>query len=289
MASRSVAEEYLQSIKAYVLLPIDFDERRIELARLQAEWTALFKKLLSRAHKVEPDTWFAIGRAYSNGWGAAQDRTAARAWFRRAADENHAAAMVSLALELRWGADDAANSESTQCLRRAAELGNQSAMIFLGFAYRDGHGVSVSHEKAKDWFIKAYHLGALHASIQVGRMFAHYLDNPVEAIAWFKCAVTDKQSEAYIQLAMLYSKIGTPVYNPEEAFRWYHAVLENNGSNQARAMFQIAQCYRNGTGISPDSEKAEQWLDRLIESTSTKNAFHREALELKEQMRDEFL
>ena len=53
--------------------------------------------------------------------------------------------------------------EAVNWYRKAAELGDESAMINLGEAYKNGHGVPQDHVEAVNWYRKAAELGSVRA------------------------------------------------------------------------------------------------------------------------------
>ena len=52
--------------------------------------------LAAAQRESEPDLHYRVGLCYWNGWGVAEDRVAAEAWLRKAAERGHPDAQLSL-------------------------------------------------------------------------------------------------------------------------------------------------------------------------------------------------
>jgi TPR repeat protein len=192
----------------------------------------------------------------------------------------HTRSMVRLGNLLNRPAPDGDPTEAVALFRRAAELGDASGMIFLGFAYREGTGVACDNEKAVDWFIKAVEAGDSHSMIHAGRMYSRHLKRPEEAMSWFLRAAEAGQTESHLELAFLYEDRKSPLYDAEQAVRWYRRVAEANGGSRDRARLALAHFCRNGEGTAHDPAEARAWLIKVIESAPPKSAFLREAKSL---------
>lgn len=284
MTEKAHATAFLESTRRYLNLPNDPELGLSAFAELRREWQRLFRELLKHAEAGGAEDWFALGHGYSNGWGAERDRVAAEAWFRRAAEAGQHPAMVRLALILKHPDRTECWEEGVRWLQRASAEGDSSAMVHLGFAYREGQGVDEDAEQAALWMLKAYESGDLHASIHAGRIYSAWLNRPVEAAHWFHLAADAQQKESYINLAMLYDDRASELFDPEKAAHWYHETVQNNGSSGPRAMLALARCYRDGLGVPADKNESKTWIQRLIESTPDTNEFHREGLNLREEM-----
>ena len=258
----------------------DVHERIRQSLEFQTECAAVFARLLADADSSDPAVWFALGDAYSRGWGTKDERGQARVWFQQAADAGHTRSMVRLGNLLNRPAPDGEPTEAVALFRRAAELGDASGMVFLGFAYREGRGVVCDDGKAVEWFIKAVEAGDNHSMIHVGRMYSRQLHCPEEAMRWFLRAAEAGQTESHLELAFLYEDRKSPLYDAEQAVRWYRRVAEANGGSRDRARLALAQFCRNGEGTAHDPAEAGAWLRKVIESAPLTSSFHREAKSL---------
>ncbi|MFZ4595354.1 MAG: tetratricopeptide repeat protein [Verrucomicrobiaceae bacterium] len=267
----------------------DVHERIRRTLELKAEFAAAFACLQANADSSDPAVWFALGDAYSKGWGTTADRDLALMWFRRAVDVGHSRSMVRLGNMLKHGDSDGDPTEAVSLFSRAAELGDASGMIFLGFAYRDGRGVACDNEKAADWFIKAVEAGDSHSMIHAGRMYSWQLRAPEKALKWFLRAAEAGQTESHLELGFLYQDRKSSLYDPGQAVHWYRRVAEGNGGSRYRAMLALAHFCRNGEGTAHDPAEAKAWLVKVIEGAPPKSSFYREAKSLLPKWETEML
>ena len=145
------------------------------------------------AEKGNPDALTSLGFFYSQGVVFEKDESKAIEWFRKGAAAGSVQSQLNLGLllrqakslpldnteSLRW-LEKAASSGDPVAVRtygqvlflgdalmlpdrkkafplvlQAAEAGDPSSQNMIGVAYRDGNGVEMNSEKAKDWFLKA--------------------------------------------------------------------------------------------------------------------------------------
>jgi len=111
---------------------------------------------------------------YAKGRGVTQNDAKALRWFRRAADQDHAAAQSNLGLLYAEGRGVARNdAEAAKWFRRAADQGLVEAQIILGLMYVKGQGVAQSYLLAHMWLNLAAaqgEAGALADRDQLARM-----------------------------------------------------------------------------------------------------------------------
>ncbi len=240
-------------------------ERSRANAALQAEFSTCVTALLDLGRAGEAEACFALGDAYAAGNGVARDSEKAIEWFTRAAETGHAQAMVRLALALEREASPETPSETIEWLKRAASLGNTSAMIFLGFAYRDGRGVTCDNEEAGRWFTRAYENGDLHSMVHVGRLLAWDAQSPEKALPWLRSAADAGFTDSYWALATICADEKSPHYNPVEAFHWYRAIANTSSSGgAARALVCIARMARDGHGTEQNLGLARTYLEMAL-------------------------
>jgi len=279
MNSDTPTNDYELACRRYleVVAVTDIRERIRQNLELRQQFETAFRRLLENADFAGPAVWHALGDAYSKGWGTTPDKKETAKWFHRAANAGHTKAMVRLGLMLNRPSPDGDAIKGIWWLRRAAELGDASGMIFLGFAYRDGTGVMCDHQQAVDWFIKAVEAGDDHSMIHAGRMYSRYLQRPAEAMRWFLKAAEAGQSESHVELALLYQNRKSPLYDAKQAIHWYRKVAEGKSGSKDRARIALAHFCRNGEGTSHDVGQAKQWLQKVIESAPVTSSFYKEA------------
>ena len=221
-------------------------------------------RLLQLPGKPCPEVCFCLGDAYQAGNGITKNRETAQRWFTRAARAGHIKAMVRCGLMAGHPDCPEDHAASIRWFRSAARLGSASAMVFLGFAYREGQGVSQDYQKAVKWFKKAVDAGDSHALVHVGRMYRSFSRSPKKAIRWFLRAADAGHKESFVELAILYDQRGTSVYDPAEAIKWYKIVLERYTGSRTRALLALSHHCRTGTGTEKDLKMAQDWLRKLF-------------------------
>lgn len=291
MNSETTMAAYDRACRRYleVQAVADVHERIRQILEFQTVGAAVFERLRAEADKSDPAVWFALGDAYSRGWGTKEERGQARRWFQQAADAGHTRSMVRLGNLLKRPPPDGEPTEAVRWFRRAADLGNASGMINMGFAYSGGTGVVCNNQEAVDWFIKAVEAGDIHSMIHVGRMYSRHLQRPDLALSWFLRAAEASQTESHLELAFLYEDRKSSLYDPQKAIHWYLKVAEGSSSSVDRARIALARFCRNGEGTRNDIVEAKAWLNKVIEASTPKSAFHREARTLLKKWESELL
>ena len=156
---------------------------------------------------------------------------------------------------------DEDKKESLDLYRRAAERGDSSGMVFMGFAYREGRGVPVDKQKAVEWFIKAHEAGERNAADLAGRLLSYHAENHLEAVKWLRIAAENGNDLSYSSLAGIHEDRRSPAHDPEEAFRcWLQVAERPRGDLRFLAMWRLACCCRDGIGTPRSRDEAKRWL-----------------------------
>ena len=228
--------------------------RAHHVAREFQETSALGSHLTYAAnwHKLagelgHPDSSFALGVMYCEGWGARQDENEGAKWFQRgvAAEATEAPGKSSLlandALQrFRCGEDWSEISLRTQAvaLRALAVSGDWEAQFKLGELYAQGIPLAgrigdappsqPDLSEAFFWYRKAAEAGHIGAMEALSHAYAHGRGTPIEqkaAIDWITRA----------------SEAGSP-----------------------RAMIELGSCSLDGTGVPASDAEAERWFERAF-------------------------
>ena len=94
-------------------------------------------------------------------------------WYRKAADQGHAAAQSNLGNMYKQGRGvSQSDKEAAVCYRKAADQGNAEAQYNLGAIYLEGQGVPKNIAKALSWFRKAAAQGLPDAAERVTELEA---------------------------------------------------------------------------------------------------------------------
>jgi TPR repeat protein len=134
---------------------------------------------------------------------AAGQRGQAMAMLEKAAEGNHAVAMVNYAVMLGERGDHAAEFALYQ---KAAATGNILAAYNLGVAYRDGIGTSANGELAAQWFERASvakdNLGAFNLAVMLDEGTQIPEDNR-KAAQFYKLAADRGNVDAMVNLGLM--------------------------------------------------------------------------------------
>lgn len=131
-----------QALLAYILDKAEFNEEAVAYYRKAAE-------------QGDAEGEFGLGTMYASGEGVKRDLSEARKWITRAAEKNHASAVVTIAHAYMQGGLGIEEAERNGVaalgwIRRAADAGNVPAMETLALAYRRGtYGLSVDVKQAE--------------------------------------------------------------------------------------------------------------------------------------------
>jgi len=151
------------------------------------------------------------------------------------------------------------NAEQLARLRRHVENEVPEAIRFLAIAYRRGHfGLVKSDKKAAKIYRRAVELGDVRAMVFLGEFYEHgsgvKLDKK-KAERLFRMAADRGDADAQ-------TKVGFLLYSEkrfEEAFRYY-ALAADQG--YTRGENNLGCCYMIGQGTEVDLGKARYWLER---------------------------
>ncbi len=204
---------------------------------INKEWeiktTAEVTKL---AEDGDVNAQYELGRRYRKLYdedGGKESCSMAIKWFKKAAQQGHANAMVMLAGAYHFGIYGMPKNdvEAYRYCSEAAKKGNAYAQLNLGSLYMEGDGVEKDTIEAKKWFKKA-------------------VEN-------FKKSAKKGDAGSQNALGSCYQD-GTGVeQNYEEAINWYQKAAEQE---LAAAQYNLGLCYKEGLGVKKNEKEAEKWL-----------------------------
>ncbi|EGB07834.1 hypothetical protein AURANDRAFT_26920 [Aureococcus anophagefferens] len=188
-----------------------------------------------------------LGVCYRDGEGTEVDLGKARYWFERAAAKGSEQATKNLA---RLDAQKAA-----KIYRRAVELGDVDAMIFLGEFYEHGSGVKLDKKKAERLYRAAADRGDAAAQNNSGILLYHEKKFE-EAFRYVALAADQGLTAGENSLGVAYHQglFGLVTSDKKAAKIWKRAV--ELGS--VEAMTKLGELYENGSGVKLDKKKAER-------------------------------
>ena len=200
------------------------------------------------------------------------DYVLAAKWFRKAADQKHAAAQFQLGrLYLAGLGVDKDPAEADKCfrrafggLRRAAQKGRAREQNLLGDCYLNGWGIEQDEKKAADWYGKAANAKYAPAQYNLGDCYLNGRGvgkDEKKAVEWFRKAER-KDSSARIALGDCYL-YGRGVEKDGRKGMMYYLMAAKKGD--ARAKYSLGLFYETGVGAEQDKVEAADWYRQAAE------------------------
>ncbi len=205
---------------------------------------------------------YQLGRAYEK----ANKLSAAVEQYRKAADQNYAAAQLALA-ELYATGQGVAQVDQQYIFwaRKAADQGYAVAQDALGYVYLEGRSVPIDDQQAAAWFRKAADQGYVPAQNKLGFMYQNgegVAKDDRQAVAWFRKAARQGFAPAQDRLGFIYqSGWGVPK-NDEQAIAWFRKAADQG---YAPSQDRLGFMYLNGEGIAKDDQQAISWYRKAAD------------------------
>jgi len=206
------------------------------------------------ADNGDADAMIKIGAMYALGNGVSQDNIAAEEWFNKAM-ANNTDAVLSIALSYYsgfYGATKPHYPEAMKWLHKGADKGNYTAMMNIGFMYCDGKGVEKNDVEANNWFSKAAQKGGKDAMETIGASF-YYGNNDKysEALKWYKKAAAAGADNANYMLGVMYEEGQGVTKNIDTAIIYYRKAAAAGNSAAKEALKKLG---KNETTTTPSKK-----------------------------------
>ncbi|MGC8536625.1 MAG: tetratricopeptide repeat protein [Rhizomicrobium sp.] len=128
-----------------------------------------FRRAADQGHA---EAQLSLGFLYQIGRGVPQDYAMDAYWLRKAADQGHAMAQYGLGVLYLTGMGVSKDPvKATDCFREASMQGLAKAQFLLGYAYEKGEGVSQDYAKAAKWYRMAAEEGETEAQTRLGLLY----------------------------------------------------------------------------------------------------------------------
>lgn len=161
--------------------------------------------------------------------------------------------------QLRQHAEEAFEAGDTKTgierLTKAAEAGDVTAQVHLGWLYRLGRGVPQDFQEALAWFWAAAAQGNAGAEYSLGTMFEHGRGVPQsyeEAVRWYRSSAQKGNAQAQNNLGWLYQQGRGVPKDYEAAARWYRLAADQH---QPDALGNLGYLHYYGLGMERDAEE----------------------------------
>jgi len=248
----------------------EFKKHRADISAIRQELSACITDLLKLGRAGNIEACAHLGEAHMSSCGVDRDRAKAIEWFRKAAEQGHVRAIVRLGNALMHPDFPETAVEGIGWLHRAADADDPAAMVFLGFAYRDGKGTVTDFKKADFWFTKAYEAGEIRSMVHIGRLHAWETQSPEKALPWLRRAADAGFEDSYWALVTLCSDPKSQFYSPGEAVHWLKAIANSLKFSAPRALVQLARMTRDGHGTNQDFGLAQTYVETALSLTVSK-------------------
>lgn len=152
--------------------------------------------------------------------------------------------------------------QAIELFRRAAAMGNGTAMNNIGWMYETGSGVTPDEATALDWYRKAAAEGNSDGMNNLGLAYARgngVTQDYVEAIAWYRKSIAAGNANAMSNLGVMYQAGAGVEKNLTEAMEWYQKAA---AAGDGAAMQHIGWMYANAQGVPLDDVRALDWARR---------------------------
>lgn len=236
-----------------------------------------------------PAEQYCLGLSHAFALNHKKDRAEAAKWFRKAADQNHAAAAAVLGYLYERGDGVRADpAEAAQWYRKSADQKNSDGLFNLGRAYEHGIGLSRDMGQARTYYQKAAAAGSRDAQQALAGLgkgpepvtaAQTQFDEGVRlykakdfsgAAKVFQKLADQGNPKAQLQIGYQY-EFGEGVrQSHEEAVRWY---LKAADQGNATAQNNLGKMYEDGIGVKEDWAEAVRWYRKSAEQGYAEGQF----------------
>ena len=237
-----------------------------------------------------PADQYCLGLSHAFALNHKKDRAQAATWFRKAAEQNHAAAQAVLGyLYERGDGVKADPAEAAKWYRKAAEQNHSDGLFNLGRAYEHGIGVSKDLAQARTYYSKAAAAGSRDApaalaglgsgpepappgqdQIDEGRRLYDAKDFAGAAKVFQKLAEQGNPKGQY-RIAYLYERGEGVRQSYAEAVRWYRKAADQG---HAKAQNHLGVMYEDAIGVKESWAEAVRWYRKSAEQGEAEGQFN---------------
>jgi TPR repeat protein len=175
--------------------------------------------------------------------------------------------------------------EAAQCFRKAADQGHAEAQLSLGILYEQGRGLPEDPVEAMRWYQKAAAQHVPHAGCRVGDLYRDgkgVVKDLDEAAQWYRKEAEGTCAGAQFNLGLIFEK----QRHLPGAMTWYRRAAAG-GVVQAQA--RLADLLTDGFSVNPDYLEACQWLLLAVENAENDRLLEVELRRVKAKLTSEQL
>jgi TPR repeat protein len=256
------------------------------------------KDLQLDAEKGDAKAQFKLAVKYADGVGFEKSNEKALSWYHKSADQGDSDAQANLGVMYQNGTGvDKSNEQAVFWYRKSADQGNASGENLLGVmsvieAYpkikeaetkKDDKEVAAKlreeadllFKEAVSWFRKSADQGNSQAQLNLGVMYQKGFgteENNEQAVSWFRKSAEQGNSDAQLNLGAMYQYGDGVDKSNEQAVSWYRKSADQDNRD---AQVSLGVMYQNGDGVEQSNDNALFWYQKstVINSKSNVHLF----------------
>jgi TPR repeat protein/CHAT domain-containing protein/exonuclease VII small subunit len=243
--------------------------------------TKSIQEIKEAAEGGDAEAQYLLAAAYFKGEGIAQDKARSLPWYLCSALKGFSRAQLVFAERLYYGVEGLSRNraEAIKWYRTAAENGNATALVRLGYLYQEGEGVSKDLDQALRYYKLAQKLGYIDALTELGYLYlakasaakkrghsAEYKRTSKQALEYFLQGAEQGLAGSQAELGYMYYYGKHVEKNLGTALRWYRKAAK--GGNLV-AIKQVARMLEKGEGVdAADPKQAAAYWRQGVELDS---------------------
>lgn len=228
----------------------------------------LSHELIAQAKAGNKQSQFDVGLAYLRNYGTPIEEDNALLWLGQAAEQQHPAALVLLALhELQTCdmTDEAAWQRAVEHFNQAAQHGSAEARYWLEKINSGGRSALE--------FLQLARSGDPVSQYKLGLFYDHGLEidqNVPEAMFWLGLSAKQGYLDAQYRLGMIHLEERVAGSSHREAMRLFR---EASDLDHADAQYSLARMYNLAIGVPVDENLAIKWYEKAARQGHNKAQF----------------
>lgn len=216
----------------------------------------------------DADAQVMVGHILQRGETGLIDVDEAAKWFRSAAQNDHADALVALGEMALRAQADMSPTEALPWLTRAADQGRADAMRVIADMYAKGTGVAIDTAIAQQWLIRANAGGDMRAARRMGDILIE--SDAKAALDWYEKAAAKGDAEAAYIAAVMYAENIDIRPNSKKAVVLMRQAAEA-GIVPAQADYGLL--VYQGAGVEQSTDQAAKWFSKAARGGDKEGQF----------------
>ena len=148
-------------------------------------------------------------------------------------------------------------------LKAAAEQGDATAQLNLGYMYDIGEGVPENDVEAVRWYRMAAEQGDATAQLNLGNLYANgegVPENYIEAVRWYRMAAEQGDATAQFNLGYMYDTGEGIPKDYVQAYAWFN-IAAAQGDEIAKENLEKITTEMTTAGITKAQELSREYWD----------------------------